>query len=119
MQFPHELFASLDVFCHTRIILSVIRLAFMTMILIFTVVIVVCVLQFVDVLGLVDSSFMLTPEAELSIASDHRLSGSVESIGDEDISVKVGLRTDALVDALISALVRSVSSTEGLVLARG
>ena len=91
----------------------------MTMILIFTVVIVVFALQFLTVLGLVDSSFMLTPEAELSIASDYRLSGSVESTGVRNISVKVGLQTDALIDALIGALVRSVSSIEGLVLARG
>ena len=69
----------------------------MTMILISTLVVIVFVLQFLDVLGLVGGSFIFTPEAELAMGSDDWLGGPTESSG--SVIVDFFLLIDALVDA--------------------
>jgi hypothetical protein len=97
-------------------VLWIMMLAVMTITLISTV-IVDFVLQFLDVLGLVDGSFMFAPETELSMASDDRLVGPMEFIVGVILRLipPVNGPVDGLVDVLLDASVCSGISTEAMI----
>lgn len=69
----------------------------MAMILISTLMVLVFVLKFLNVLRLVGGSFVFTPEAELAMGSDDGLGGPMESSG--SVILDVVLLANALVDA--------------------
>lgn len=69
----------------------------MAMILISTLMVLVFVLKFLNVLRLVGGFFVFTPEAELAMGSDDGLGGPMESSG--SVILDVVLLANALVDA--------------------